>query len=73
VRRQFQRGEIFRCGAQTRGNKNHALSVDIMQGAHDIFISAIQSGQITVKFVSRFINHIKTERRVPGTEKVRYR
>jgi len=70
VRRQPQRGEILRRGAQSRGDEDHALGINLMQGAYYIVVSAIQGGQIAVQFVGGFINHIKTERRMLATKKL---
>jgi len=41
VRRQPQRGKILRRGAQSRGDEDHTLGINLMQGAHHIVISAI--------------------------------
>jgi len=41
VGRQPQRGEILRRGAQSRGNEDHTLGINLMQGAHDIVVSAV--------------------------------
>jgi len=61
LRRQFQYGEIFRHGAETRRNENHPLRINTVNGFDHVAIQTVELLRVVIELVGRLVNQIKPE------------
>ncbi|ASV53388.1 hypothetical protein LJPFL01_0025 [Lelliottia jeotgali] len=72
VGRQFEAGKIFRCRAQARGDKNHAIGIDGVNRFDRFIVDAVEGRDVVIQLVRRLVDQVKPEQRRAFLKVVRH-